>query len=85
MFSGFTALATRRAAAARSGSSGARLHGLAEAHLVADERAAAALQRKAHARALEGHEAGLQPRRQVGVAARLVRQVLGRLAGASCT
>jgi len=81
LFSAFSAPATG-AAAAGSGGSGARLHGLAEAHLVADERAAAALQREAHARALEGHQAGLQPRRQAGVARGVIRQVLGRLAGA---
>lgn len=55
------------------------LHGLAEAHLVADERAAAAPQRKAHAGALKGHQAPLQPRWQALIARALVRQLLRSL------
>ena len=55
------------------------LHGLAEAHLIADEGAPAVAQRKAHALALECHQPPLQARRDARVPLRLVRHGCGRL------
>ncbi len=55
------------------------LHGLAEAHLIADQRAAAVAQREADALALERHQPGLQLGGDARVALAQVRQRARRL------